>query len=402
MLSVLTLSEANALLDAAFPCTPTPYERVPLALSVGRILSDDLIAGEDVPGFARSTVDGYAVVAADTFGCSESIPALLSLKGTVDMGALPAFSLSCGECAGVPTGGGLPRGADAVVMMEYTEHFGCLIAMEKPAAPGQGVVFAGDDVKKGSLVLPKGTRLTGRDVGALAALGHQEATVVSKPRVAVLSTGDELVSPGIQPLPGQIRDVNGPMLAALCAEAGAKAHRPPIIRDQAALLTDALQQAASCSDLILLSGGSSVGQRDEAAGVISELGTLLFHGLAVKPGKPTMAGQIGHVPVIGLPGHPVAAYMLFRLMALPFLYKMQGRRLTVITEKAVLIENIPSNHGREEYMPVRLKDGIAQPAAGKSGLIMTLAGTDGYIRIERDAEGLQKGDSVTVYRWETM
>lgn len=402
MLSVLTLAQANELLAQTIAGVPLEKEEVPLKEAAFRILYEEIRSGETVPGFSRSTVDGYAVRAQDTFGCSASIPALLTLSGRVSMGELPGLSLSPGECAYVPTGGALPRHGDAVVMLEYAEELGNLVALEKSAAPGQGVIFAGDDVKAGQRVLSKGTRLTGREIGALAALGITRVPVVKRPRVTVLSTGDELVAPEEKPGPGQIRDVNGPMLAAMCREMGAVVACPPIVRDQEALLHRALKAAEADSDLILLSGGSSVGVRDEAAKVIASLGELLFHGLAVKPGKPAMGGRIGSKPVIGLPGHPVAACMLCRLMVFPLLAGMQGIEIRDMMVQAVLAVNLPSNHGREEYIPVRLEGGTAVPVMGKSGLIMTLADTDGYLRIPKDAEGLSGGDPVNVYRWETM
>lgn len=403
MLSVLTLSEAGERLARELTKT-LGEETVSLPDALHRVLFSDIISSEDVPAFTRSTVDGYAVCASDTFGCSESIPALLQLTGEVAMGqTAEGVSLAPGQCAYVPTGGALPAGADAMVMLEYAERFsGDTVAIEKPAAPGQHLIFAGDDVKSGACILKKGTRLMQKDVGVLAALGQTRLSVYRKPRVTVLSTGDELVATDETPDPGQIRDVNGPMLAAQCLGWGAEVRRPPIVRDEQNLLETALLSAAEDSDLILLSGGSSAGARDMAADTLARLGRLLFHGLAVKPGKPTLAGEINGVPVIGLPGHPVAAFLQCHLLVRPLINRMTDTETVDLSGPATLSVNLPSNHGREEYVPVRLSGETAVPVIGKSGLIGTLARADGYLRIPRDTEGLRQGETVTVFRWETI
>lgn len=319
------------------------------------------------------------------------------------MGEACALTLSAGECLAVPTGGALPQNADAMVMLEDTERLGAAtVAVLKPAAPGRHVIFAGDDVRRGEAVLPMGRRLMARDIGTLAAMGIAKPLVVKRPRVAILSTGDELVPPAETPRLGQMRDVNGPMLAAMCASVGAQARFFGIVPDDESALTDAVRTAAQQADLVLLSGGSSVGARDAAEQVFGGLGTVLFHGLAMKPGKPTIAASIGGIPVLGLPGHPVAAYFVFQLLVRPLLNRMQGAAETPLTETATLSLAIPSNHGREEYVPVRLMDGQAVPMMTKSGLISTLARADGYVRIPRDCEGLGRGDRVTVYRWEAI
>lgn len=402
MLHVMTLQEANALLTRRFPGV-TAEEEIPLACASGRVLAQDIVAKADVPGFVRATVDGYAVRAADTFGCSESIPALLTQIGEARMGEPAALTLLPGQCAAVPTGGELPRHADAMVMLEETDDFGGgTVAVMKPSAPGRHLVFAGDDVHAGDVVLRAGARIRQKDIGVLAALGYAHVPVRRMPRVAVLSTGDELVGVSETPVRGQVRDVNGPMLAAQCAAVGAEARHVGIIRDDEAALARAISEAVRESDMVLLSGGSSVGVRDAAAKLIGALGELLFHGLSVKPGKPTMCGDIGGKPVFGLPGHPVAAYFICHLLVRPVLIRMLGTDEQPVTEQACMTRAIPSNHGREEYAAVRLQNGTATPVMSKSGLISALSGADGYVCIPRDTEGISRGEQVTVFRWEAI
>lgn len=403
MLTVKTLDEANKLLAEHFTGRFAQSEHVPLADVLGRVLAEDIVSREFVPGFTRSSVDGYAVVASDTFGCSESIPALLNIKGEVAMGDTPGFSISAGECAYVPTGGEVPSGADAMVMIEHAEDFkDSTIAIYRPAAPGQNMVFKGDDVKQGDLLYRRGYKLRHKDIGALAALGYAGVNVCRLPRVAIISTGDELINHGEAPRGAQIRDVNGPMLAACVKATGGKPLEVGIIKDDKALLLAAVESACEAADMVLISGGSSVGAKDATSETIGALGKLLLHGLAVKPGKPTIAGEVLGKPTIGLPGHPVAAFFIFRLLVRPLIMQMLGLEHFERTAKCTLERAIPSNHGREEYIPVRLKSGIAVPIMGKSGLITTLSNADGYIKIPRNCEGLSAGETVTVFLWEEL
>lgn len=400
MRTVCSLQEARKILLNAFP-RRLEKERAPLAASVGRVLGEDVVSGADVPAFDRSTVDGYAIRGGDSFGCSETLPAMLALIGRVEMGQSPDFSVGEGQCAYVPTGGALPRGADAVVMLEYVEEEGGLALIQRPAAPGANLILRGDDVKSGERLLPAGRRITPGDVGALSALGISAVTVMRRPVVAVLSTGNEVVPPECEPAPAQVRDVNGPMLCALSTAAGAEAEFYGILPDTQEALAKALKQARRRADLILLSGGSSVGERDAAAKTIEALGSLLFHGIAVKPGKPTLAGSLSGTPVLGLPGHPLAAFFMFRLLAVPLLAQMTGEEAGSVTVTAALADPVPSNHGREEYLPVKLAGGRAQPLQTKSGVISVLARADGCIRVPRDCEGLGAGALVEVELWKT-
>ena len=399
MLHVKTPEEVLALIETEFaPVAGT--EQVSLSCAMGRVLAEDIAATEYVPDFDRSTVDGYAVRARDTFGCSDAIPAILPLQGEVLMGEGAEFDLNMEECVAVPTGGAVPRGADSVVMIEYTEDYGGEIGISKPAAPGQNMIFRGDDVYPGKVILQKGRVLSSQDIGALAAIGRVQVPVVKKLTVGVLSTGDELVPPEAVPGPGQVRDVNGPMLEAMLSAFGVNVVHYGIVIDDEAKLTAMVQKAAAECDAVLMSGGSSVGVKDAACRIIESMGVLLLHGIAIKPGKPTIIGKAGCKPLVGLPGHPVAAYFVTKLFILPLLGRLMGRVQPAYTTTALVTESISANHGRAQYHCCRLerRDGVlyAYPIRGKSGLITTLAGADGYFCIDRDCEGLPQGAQVQV------
>lgn len=401
MLTVKTPEEVLRTLEEAFPPRPET-EEVPLREAAGRVLSAPVKAREFVPGFDRSTVDGYAVRSADTFGCSDAIPAILTLQGEVLMGEGADRPLEPGCCAAVPTGGAIPPEADAVVMLEYAEDYGDgAIGVCRSAAPGANLIFKGDDVRPGQTVLPAGRRLASHDIGALAALGVSRVAVCRRPVAGILSTGDELVPVEETPRAGQVRDVNSAMLRALVEEAGGEAVSFGILRDDEELLREALDRALERCDMVLISGGSSVGMKDATCRVIEERGEVLFHGIAMKPGKPTILGRAGGKPVFGLPGHPVAAFFVSRLFVRPLLDRLQGRKTRARAVPAVLTEAVSANHGRAQYMGVFLseRDGVrfASPIRGKSGLITTLAGSDGYFCIPRDCEGAAAGETVQVY-----
>ena len=402
MLQVKTPEEVLRLIHDKFRPVAELAESVPLTAAAGRTLSEDIIAKEYVPDFNRSTVDGYAVRAADTFGCSDAIPAILSLQGEIRMGEDAGFALLRENCAYVPTGGALPEGADCAVMLEYTEDYGDgTIGILKPGAPGMNVIFRGDDVYPGKVVLQAGRVLSAQDIGALAAIGRTVVPVQRKLKVGVISTGDELVPPGQKPLPGQVRDVNTALLSALLTEQGAEVHSYGIIVDDEDLLRETVTRAVQECDAVLLSGGSSVGVKDASCRIIESLGELLLHGIALKPGKPTIMGRAGNKPLVGLPGHPVAAFVVARLFMIPLLDRLAGRERPLWSVTAELSESVGANHGRAQVNPCRLlrQDGrvLALPIRSKSGLITQLAGADGFFCIERDCEGLPKGAPVQVY-----
>lgn len=376
-------------------------EDVLLSEATGRILAADVFATEYVPDFNRSTVDGYAVRARDTFGCSDSIPAILVQAGQINMGEGAALSVTADKCAAVPTGGEVPEGADAVAMIEYTEDYGDgTIGILKPVAPGMNMIYRGDDVSPGQLILKAGKKLMPQDIGALAAMGIAKVAVVKKLKVGVISTGDELVPIHETPGPGQIRDVNSTLLQSVLLEAGAEAIVYGVVKDQKNLLVAEMKKALLECDMVLISGGSSVGAKDVTCQVIEEQGQLLMHGIAMKPGKPTILGKVGAKPIVGLPGHPVAAFFVTHLFILPLINHLTGKEQQQFPLKAILEERVGANHGRAQYMGVILRnDGnqiLAKPVRSKSGLITSLTGASGYFCIDRDCEGLEAGTEIDV------
>lgn len=403
MLTVKKTSEAAEIILSSLSGT-MPDEQAPVTLALGRTLAFDLTAKEFVPDFDRSTVDGYAVMASDTFGCGESTPAMLRLTGEVEMGIRPNTGISKGECVYVPTGGEIPQGADAMVMIEYAEDYGDEYRyIMKPSAPGAHIVYKGDDVKPGKTVLEAGHILRAQDIGVLAALGYEFVDVRRKPRAGIISTGDELVGVNDSLRGAQVRDINSYTLYAGMKAAGAEPVMYGICPDDYETLKQKVKQAALECDLLLISGGSSVGVKDTTQKIIEELSDsgVLLHGMAVKPGKPTIYGLIGGKPVFGLPGHPVSAFFIFNKFVRPLITAMLGAKEPIEKRiKATLAANLPSNQGREEYVNVRLvqeeKGLCAVPVYGKSGLISVLAEADGYIRIDRDCEGLSAGAEVDV------
>jgi len=400
MLHVKTPEEVLALIETEFTQV-AGAELVPLSAAMGRVLAEDIAATEYVPDFDRSTVDGFAVRARDTFGCTDAIPAILPLQGEVLMGEGADYQLNPEECVAVPTGGAIPQGADSVVMVEYTEDYGDgTIGISKSVAPGQNMIFRGDDVHPGKVILQKGRVLSSQDIGALAAIGRTQVPVRRKLTVGIISTGDELVPCEVTPRVGQVRNVNGPMLEAMLVTFGVEVINYGIIIDDETLLSKTVTKAVSQCDAVLLSGGSSVGVKDAACRIIESMGELLLHGIAIKPGKPTILGKAGCKPLVGLPGHPVAAYFITRLFVLPLLSRLMGRKQEVYTTTARVTESISANHGRAQYQCCRLerKEGelYAYPIRGKSGLITTLAGADGYFCIDRDCEGLPKFAEIQV------
>ncbi|RDV83671.1 molybdopterin molybdenumtransferase MoeA [Ammonifex thiophilus] len=399
LFTTLTLAEAREKLRRSM--RPWPVEEVGLGDALGRVLAQDLAAKEDVPGFDRSTVDGYAVRAADTFGASEGLPAILRLAGEVCMGSPPEKGLTHGEAWRISTGGMLPEGADAVVMVEYTEELDEeTVAIYRPVAPGENVVRRGDDVQAGRVILPAGRRLRPADVGLLATCGWDRVPVFRKPRIGVIGTGDEIVEVGQVPGPGQVRDVNTWSLAAAVTAAGGEPVRYGVVRDRLPEIKEMLARALEECDGVCLAGGSSVGVRDLTLEAIEDLpGTkVLFHGLAVRPGKPTLGAVVNGKPVVGLPGHPVSALVVFHFLFRPLLEPEKENPLPL---RARLTRSLSSAPGREDFVPAELgvEEGvtIARPILGKSGLIAWLARAQALIHLPLDAEGAAAGDWVDVF-----
>jgi len=399
LLTVLGLEEAKKLAKEKFKELLNSYDDIDSASALGRVLFEDISSAEDVPGFSRSTVDGYAVRACDTYGSSNSIPAILECKGEILMGDKAEGALEGGDCYKISTGGMLPQGADAALMVEDSQDLGDgLIYGVKPVAPGENTALKGDDVKSGEIFLKKHTLLTAKEIGALAATGIEKVRVFKKPTVAIISTGDELIKPKEKPGPGEVRDVNGRLLAAAVTESGGVPLFLGIIKDDRLAIEGAIKEALEKADMLLISGGSSAGERDMTVDIIGSLGEVFMHGLALKPGKPTIMGAVDSKPVIGLPGHPVAAFFVYKELVETIILNMTGAKLVPRVISAKLTTNYPSNHGREEIVPVKLSDDLsfAQPLFIMSGLITLLAEADGYIKIPRDNEGFEKGKLVDI------
>ncbi|MFY9806569.1 MAG: gephyrin-like molybdotransferase Glp [Pseudonocardiaceae bacterium] len=388
------------------PALRTPTQVVPLAEALGRVPACAVIAPGPLPGFARSTVDGYAVQAADTYGASEGLPSYLDVVGAVLMGTQPEVTVAAGTAVEMPTGGVLPAGADAVVMVEYTnETMPGTVEVLRPIAPGGGVVQAGDDVTPGAVLAPAGRPLRAVDLGMLAAAGVTEVLAHARPRVAILSTGDEVVPPSTATLrAGQVRDAIAPALAGLVLEAGGWPVPCGIVPDDPVALRSALQAALEQADLVVVSAGSSVGTRDATADAVASLGApgIFCHGLAIKPGKPTLLADCGGVPVIGLPGNPLSALVVFRLVGVPLVWCLAGCASPPPEPSvtASLTRQVPSEAGRRDVVQVQLRGRQAEPLFGASALLSVLTRADGYLVVPEPATGLDAGAEVciTLYR----
>lgn len=379
-------------------------ERIPTADALGRVLATQLTSPQNLPEFVRSTVDGYAVAAADTYGASPGLPAFLTVVGEVPMGKAASLTISPGEAALVHTGGMIPPGADAVVMIEQTQRVDTHnIEVFQPVAEGQNVIQIGEDIRHGQPILKPGHRLRAQDIGGLMALGIVEIDVAAPPVVGIISTGDEVVPPEQHPQPGQVRDINSYSLAALAQSVGAQALRYGIVPDDRAALEAVARHAVRECDIVVFSAGSSVSYRDMTTEVINSLGKpgVLVHGVSVKPGKPTILAVCDGKAVFGLPGNPVSAMVIFELFITPAICAALGAPLPLrMTVRARLARNLASDAGREDYVQVRLeeRDGElwAVPVLGKSNLIYTLVNAEGTIKIPLDSNGLRAGEWVTV------
>jgi len=411
-LTLLPPDEARELLLSHLPQPKPDSETINVSSSLGRVLAEDILAPNPLPEFQRTTVDGYAVRAGDTHGASDSLPAYLALIGEIPMGDAPAFEIGAGQCALIHTGGMLPIGADAVVMLEYTQSAReTEIEIFRAVANGENVIRVGEDVAQGQLVLPKGTLFRPAEIGGLMALGIQSVRVAKLVKVGLISTGDEVIDPSQTPRPGQVRDINSYTLGALVEKSGGVAKRYGIIRDQLEVLKDAAGKALSECNVVIITAGSSASTRDMTADVIRSLGEpgVLVHGINTRPGKPTILGVCHGKAVIGLPGNPVSALVNGYLFVVPVIEQLLGvlprPKATVMAKLTV---NLPSQAGREDWLPVKLSPSPsgrgdrgaeelqAAPIFGKSNLIFTLASADGLLRIHSDATGLSAGEIVEV------
>lgn len=383
-------------------------EQTDLLSAPGRILAEDITSKENIPGFNRATMDGYAVRSGDTYGASDSLPAYLDLKGEIKMSEKPFYLLQSGQTMRISTGGMLPQGADSVVMLEYTEDInGTMVEISRSVSPWENVLREDEDIKKDENVLKKGHYLRAQDIGLLAALGKKKIRVFKKPVIAIISTGDEIIPINQKPIPGQVRDINSFVLGAAVQEMGCISYHMGIVKDDEKLLKDKLKKCLTNPeiDLVLISGGSSVGIRDYTLETLNAIGSpgVLVHGLALKPGKPTIISLNEEKIFIGLPGHPVSAMMVFDNVVKKIIYELKGETIHFGQKKtvdALLESNVFSDAGREEYIRVILKnkDGQlwAEPVLGKSGMISSLSKADGYLTIGLNQEGLYQGQKVSI------
>ncbi len=392
---LLSLEEAMEILMASV----SPIERtetVPIASAGGRVLASDLAAARDVPPFPRAAMDGYAVIAEDTFPAGQFTPVSLRLAEVIHAGETAAQSVERGLCIQVATGSPMPRGADAVVMVEDTEGTGEKIAVYKPVYPRQNVSPQGEDITQGSVVLRAGTVLTPSKIGVAAALGIPRVEVYARPTVAVIPSGNEIVPLGEPLTAGKIHDINSYTLATLIQESGGVPTISPIMEDTADSIIAAIREALT-TDLVVISGGSSVGERDMMVEIVEKMGELKFHGIAVKPGKPTLCGIVEGKLVVGMPGYPTSCLTNGYGILVPLLRKMArltGRSSTTL--QAPMARRYTSTMGRHQYLPVKLEDGVVVPVFKESGAITSMANADGYIEIPANVDLVEKGELVAV------
>ncbi len=388
---------------------PVPSETLALEHCLDRVLAEDIMSGEDIPALDRSCMDGYALRAADTFGAGEGNPAYVELVRSAAIDEVVSHTLRSGECMGIATGGSLPPGADAVIMVEHTQMLGdTTVEIRKTVTPGENVMLRGEDVGLGQVALPARRRLRPQDVGLMAAIGRLEARVFRRPRCGILSTGDELVPVECAPKPGQIRDVNSHTLACMARQAGAETRATGLVPDQREALEAALARSLAENDVVFISGGSSIGTRDLTIEVLESFADseILAHGVSISPGKPTILARVGGKPVLGLPGQVTSAQIVMLVFGLPLLEHLGGdpgafdpaRR---VLRQARLGANLSSKPGREDYVRVRLEQQegeiVAMPRLGKSGLLRTMLDADGLVCLPASLEGMRAGQKVDVW-----
>jgi len=383
-------------------------EEVDIKTSLYRFLAEEIVARTNLPGFNRSTMDGYAIRAEDSFGATDSLPSYLKMIGEIKMGVKPEFKINPGEAVKISTGGMLPEGANAVIMVEYTEQIDDdTIEARRSISPWQNVAREDEDLKKGEIVLRKGHRLRPQDIGVLAGIGKTNIKIYKKPKIAIISTGNEIIPAESEPQIGQIRDINSYTLGVCIEEAGGVPVYRGIIKDEVILLEQEIKKTIKEDKVegVIISGGSSMGVRDVTLEVLNKLGKpgVLIHGVSVKPGKPTLLAIADNRPIFGLPGHPVSAMIIFDLFLRPLISRLQGGEYNGHSAKEIEAEltcNIVSDSGREDYVRVfvykEAEKFYAEPILGKSGLISTMVRASGLIKIGLNIEGLEKGSKVMV------
>jgi molybdopterin molybdotransferase len=405
LFKVVSVEEAKEIVGNSF-VFQIGSEKVNILESTGKICFEDVKAKCNIPEFKRSTVDGYAVNSRDVFGANEAVPSILFFKGEVLMGNIPPTNIEGGgECLYVPTGGMLPENADAMVMIEYSHKLDeNTVLIYSPVAQGDNVIQVGEDISTEEFVIRKGEKLRSYEIGVLASMGIGEVQVYKTPRVAIISTGDEIVPCQAKPKLGEVRDINTYLLWSLLIEDGLQPVSYGIIKDDYELLKNTVDKAFEECDIVLISGGSSVGKKDQTLKVISsyEDGEILAHGIAIKPGKPTIIGKRGEKIVFGLPGHPLACSIIYKILVKDYIDKLQFHREKKFGICAVMSINYHKAKGREEYLPVAIEElndkVIAKPVFGKSGLITVFSRAWGYIKIDKNVEGVKEGQIVEVYK----
>lgn len=383
-------------------------EEVDIKITLHRFLAEEIVAPDNLPGFNRSTMDGYAIRAEDSFGATDSLPSYLKIIGEIKMGVKPEFKINPGGAVKISTGGMLPEGANAVMMVEYTEQIDdTTIEARRSISPWENVVREDEDLKIGEIILRKGRRLRPQDIGILAGIGKTNIKIYRKPKIAIISTGTEIIPAEGEPRIGQVRDINSYTLGACIEEAGGVPVYRGIIKDEVVLLEQEIKKTIKKDkvEAIIISGGSSVGVKDITLEVLNRLGKpgVLIHGVSVKPGKPTILAIADNRPIFGLPGHPVSAMIIFDLFVRPLINWLQGGKYNYNFAKEIEVEltcNMVSDSGREDYIRVFVyKEGekvYAEPILGKSGLISTMVRASGLIKIGLNIEGLEKGSKVMV------
>ena len=404
----VSLEKARQLLQQHLPPSHSRKITLPLEKSLGRVCAEDIFSPENLPPYPRSTMDGYAVRAKDTFGASEKLPSYLEVSGEVSMGEFPTGGPQPGACHAIATGGILPPGTDSVLMLEHTVAIDDrMIEVMQPVATGTNVIDVGEDIAQGEILLPAGHRLRPQDIGLLAGVGLVSVETFRRVRVGIISTGDEIVSCSETPPPGKIRDMNSISLAAQVKKENAKPTFYGIAPDDEESLTSMLHEAKAANDIVLLSGSSSVGTRDLGEKVIEKLGSpgIIVHGVAVKPGKPVIIARADDCMIFGLPGHPVSAAVAFDLFVRPAIFHLSGIAAKGLPEyrtiKARLMRNLSSASGRTDYVRVQVKiiagkKAEAYPILGKSSALSTMVKAHGYVEIAEKLQGLKEGELVEV------
>jgi len=402
LLQVKTIDEMKKIIKDTFGNLKLETEKISINEGLGRVLGADIVSEMNVPHFNRSVVDGYAVKLTDIQGASSAIPGFLRVAGEVEMGKETHLVLNQGETIYVPTGGMVPTGTEAMVMIEYTEKLGDNdLAIYRNAGANENMMLVGDDIKIGEMAFEKNHLLRPQDIGVLSALGYLAVDVFKLPGITIISTGDEIIRPGEVPKPGEIIDINTPALGAVTQRLGAEMISMSYARDDAGVIQKAVEAALINADMVVLSGGSSMGEKDYTVKVIDNLGEVLLHGLAIKPGKPTILGVVDGKPVVGLPGQPASAIMVYMIILREFMTIFYGQdHFKYQNIQGTLMENIHAAPGRRTFQTVAFKevDGTIEvrPTHGKSGMITLLSYSDGYIEITENEEGKNAGDSVEV------